>query len=273
MGSSAWIQLLGRFLAGNPRVRLLTLHRYPLKHCRPTERVTIADLLSAAASDGLAQTVVHSVALAHARGIRLRIDEMSSISCGGFPGISDAFASALWSLDTMFAMAHVGVDGINVQTAPHSLNELFSITQSKHGWQAFVHPLYYGLMMFAQAAPPGSRLLSVSGASLAGVRAWATRAPDGRVRVVLINPSTTHASTVAVRIPKMTSPVTLERLQASGVHAKHDVTIGGQSFGRETGTGLLAGPSRVTPVTPVAGYYVFDVPAASAAMLTASGGR
>jgi hypothetical protein len=51
------------------------------------------------------------------------------------------------------------------------------------------------------------------------------------------------------------------------------VTIGGQSFGPETSTGLLAGPSRVTPVTPVAGYYVVNVPAASAAMVTASGGR
>ena len=33
MGSSTWIPLIGQFLAGNPRLGLVTLHRYPLKHC------------------------------------------------------------------------------------------------------------------------------------------------------------------------------------------------------------------------------------------------
>src|SRR5207302_10635108 len=32
-GNFAWTDHLGEFLAGEPRVRLATLHRYPLQHC------------------------------------------------------------------------------------------------------------------------------------------------------------------------------------------------------------------------------------------------
>jgi hypothetical protein len=46
------------------------------------------------------------------------------------------------------------------------------------------------------------------------------------------------------------------------------VTLGGQSFGPETSTGLLAGSSDLTFAKPVAGRYLVTVPAASAALLT-----
>ena len=117
MGSPAWIPLLGQFLAGNPRLGLVTLHRYPLKHCSANIPVTIPELLSGASSTGLAESVAHAVAISHARGIPLRIGEIGSIACGGMPGVSDSFASALWSLDALFAMARVNVDGVNMQTA------------------------------------------------------------------------------------------------------------------------------------------------------------
>ena len=270
MGSSMWIPLLRQFLAANRRLGLTTLHRYPLKHCRATSQVTIPEILSDASSTGLAATVARAVAVSHARGIPLRIDEMSAISCGGMAGVSHSFATALWSLDALFAMARVGVDGVNLQTAPRSFNELFTIDEAKGAWRAAVHPAYYGLMMFAQAAPPGSRLLALSGALGGGVNAWATRAPNGDVRVVLIDDDTAHARAVAVRIPRSSGPgpATLERLQAPSARASQGVTLGGQGFGSETATGLLAGPSGLTFVKSVGGEYLVTLPAASAALLT-----
>ncbi len=268
MGSSLWIPLLGQFLTGNRRVGLATLHRYPLKHCSPTARVTIPEILSDTSSTGLAATVAGAAATSHAHGVPLRIDEMSAISCGGVAGVSHSFATALWSLDALFAMARVGVDGVNLQTAPGSFNELFGITQGRSGWQAAVYPAYYGLMMFVQSAPPGSRLLRLSGTPGAGVKVWATRATDGSVRVVLINDSTSHASTVTVRAPSPSGTATLERLQAISASATQGVTLNGQSFGQETGTGLLAGPSGLTYVKPAAAGYAVTLPAASAALLS-----
>ncbi|MGO9903748.1 MAG: glycosyl hydrolase family 79 C-terminal domain-containing protein [Solirubrobacteraceae bacterium] len=272
IGSSAWITLLGQFLAGNPRLGLVTLHRYPLKHCAANIPVTIPDLLANASSTGLAETVAHDVAISHARGVPLRIGEMGTIACEGMPGVSDSFASALWSLDALFAMARVNVDGVNMQTA-RNLNELFGIDRVRGRWQAAVQPVYYGLMMFAQAAPAGSRLLAISGTAGAAVNAWATRASGGSIHVVLINDSTDHTHTVTVQVPSSSDPpATLERLRAPSAHATSGVTLAGQSFGTQTDTGLLHGTPSSTMVTPVAGDYVVRLPVASAAMLTLPAG-
>jgi hypothetical protein len=129
--------------------------------------------------------------------MRCGVDEMNSISCGGEPGVSDTFASPLWSLDALFAMASVGVDGVNIHSRPNTINELFTFKQVNGVWQGSVRPDYYGLLMFAQAAPAGSRLLKLSGTTRGALRAWATLAPDRHVRVVLINTNTARAQLVA----------------------------------------------------------------------------
>jgi hypothetical protein len=230
-------------------------------------------MLVPSASRGLADSVAPLVGVAHARHVALRIDEMNSVSCGGAPGVSNAFVSALWALDAVFQMARVGVDGVNIHTFPKATYELFNFTRADGKWSGYVAPEYYGLLMFAQAAPAGARLLHTTGA-LGNVRSWATRAPDGTIHVVLINDYTAQSRTIAVRIPLAlripgaTGAATLERLRAPGVTARSGVTLGGQSFGTATTTGLLSGPSDISTVKPANGDYVVRLPPASAAMLT-----
>jgi hypothetical protein len=189
---------------------------------------------------------------------------MNSVSCGNEPQVGFSFASALWALDALFAMARVGVDGVNMHTYPGSTSGLFNLTRRESVWQASVEPEYYGLMMFAQAAPPGSRLLRVSGAG--ALRAWATRARDGQIRLVLINPSASTGETIAVDVPAGAAAATLERLQAPSLSAQSGVTLGGQSFGADTESGELS--PRPSSISPRGGRYVVTVPAASAALLT-----
>jgi len=217
----------------------------------------------------LADSVAALAGVAHARHVALRIDEMNSVSCGGAPGVSNTFVSALWALDAVFQMARVGVDGVNVHTFPKATYELFNFTRPHGKWSGYVAPEYYGLLMFAQAAPPGAHLLHTSGA-LGNVRAWATSAPDGTVHVVLINDYTAQSRTIAVRIPGAGGAATLERLRAPGISARTGVTLGGQSFGTATTTGLLSGPSDAVSVKPADGAYVVRLPKASVAMLTLS---
>lgn len=253
-GGPRWIPDLPTFLAAQPRVRLATLHKYPLQTCflAPSDPryPTIAHILSPLAARGLADSIAPSVVAAHAEHVALRIDEMNSDSCGHAPGISDGFASALWALDAVFEMARVGVDGVNIHTYPGATYELFKFTHRDGGWRAVVAPEYYGLEMFAQAAPPGARLLDVSG-SPGSVRAWATRAPNGTVHVVLINEDTARRRTLAVRIPGAHRRATLERLRGKGITATTGVTLGGASAVRASSRG-----------------YVLTLPRASAAMLT-----
>ena len=86
--------------------------------------------------------------------------------------------------------------------------------------------------------------------------------------MVLINDDTHRSQTLAVRVSGAKGAARLERLQAPSVLAKRGVTLGGQSFGARTATGVLSGPDRSVVLGPVAGDYVLHVPAASAAMLT-----
>ena len=272
-GGPHWIPDLPSFLAAQPGVKVATLHKYPLQTCfiAPTQPQypTIAHFLSPTASQGLADAVVRYVGVAHSRHVPLRIDEMNSVSCGQAPGVANGFVSALWALDAVFQMARVGVNGVNIHTYVKAPYELFTFTHRDGKWHGFVDPEYYGLLMFAQAAPPGSHLLHTSG-SIAGsnVWAWATRAPDGSTRVVLINDYTAQTRTVTVRIPGARGVATLERLRGRGLTATTGVTLGGQGFGTDTTTGTLAGRSAASSVKPANGAYVVRLPRASAAMLT-----
>jgi hypothetical protein len=275
-GAQQWFSSLGRYLSANPRVRLVTYHRYPLHRCYTApgspDFPTIANMLAPAASSGPATSLAGMVATAHARGIPFRADELNSVSCGGARGVSDTFASALWVLDTLFNMARVGVDGVNIHTFHKAIYEPFAVSERAGRWSAQVKPLYYGLLMFAQAAPPGARLLPAAYRGPATLRVWSTRARDGRTRVVLINDSRRRFVTVAVR-PGDTAAATIGatgiRLRAprAGASAGADVTLGGQSFGASTDTGALAGAPRSFTLRPVQGSFVVRLPPATATLV------
>ncbi len=271
----SWMGGLGRFISTEPRLKLVTYHRYPLRACvtDPTNPSypSIPNLLADSSSAGLAAPLAAYTKVAHAHGLPFRVAEMNSASCQGAKGVSDTFASALWALDTMFNFAAVGVDGVNVHMLPGSDYELFTVSHSSAGaWQAFVHPEYYGLLMFAQAFPPGAQLLPVT-APAGPTKVWATQGPDGTIRVTAINQDTTAEHDVAVQIPGTTTGGTLEALQAPGISATSGVTLGGQTFGAETTTGTLPAPAT-TPVVPAASTYTIPLPPGSATMLTIPGG-
>ncbi|MFZ0973057.1 MAG: glycosyl hydrolase family 79 C-terminal domain-containing protein [Solirubrobacteraceae bacterium] len=270
-GSPKWFTDIGRFLGGHPQIKVTTLHRYPLQLCyihrnRP-DYPTISNLLSPLSSQGLAESVAAAVSASHARHVPVRIDEMNTIGCGSDRAVGESFASALWALDSMFNMARVGVDGVNIATFPSASFQLFNFSESGGTWRALVEPEYYGLEMFAQAAPAGSRLLKVSETGAGNLREYVTRAPDGTVRVVAINETTT-SRVVRVRVGGDSQTGTLQLLTAPSLRSTSGVTLGGRSFGGSTTTGVLAGPSNTDAVAPTRGEYAVQVPHASAAMLT-----
>lgn len=266
-----WLSGLPRFIASEAGLRVLTLHRYPLRACvtDPTQPgyATIPALLDDHASAGVAQAVAPYVSVAHSHGLPFRVDEINSASCSGKRGVSDTFASALWVLDTLFNLASVGVDGVNVHSLPGAAYELFSFRHLRRRWEAFVHPEYYGMLMFAQAFPPGARLLDTSVSPSGPLKVWATRDPQFRTRVVLINKDPSTAYQVNLQVSGFSGQAQLEWLQAPSVSSTGGVTLGQRSFGEQTTTGTLPPPQTQT-VEPVLGRYTIAVPPASAAMLT-----
>jgi hypothetical protein len=234
--------------------------------------VTLAQLFSPDYTRDLASSLEPAVRAAHARGVSFRVDETNDVSCGGQAGISNTFASALWSLNELFQLARAGVDGVNVHTSQRTFGRLFSFDQVNGTWEAQVTPSYYGLLAFAQAAPPSSKLLAVGGSVTSGpVHVWATRAPDGTERVVLINMGLRGDQTVLVHAGNSTQTATVEWLSAPNVDVTQDVTLGSQSFGLDTTTGELKGTLVKQPLTDPQGSYRLRMPAASAAIMTLPG--
>jgi len=280
-GADAWIAGLGQLLAANPTLRLATFHAYALDRHGDAFRghdcstaigepahPSVAALLDSYASQDLVQGALPYIAIAHRHGIPFRIDEMNAITCAGAPGVSNTAASALWVLDELFQLARAGVDGVNIHTWRGSAGKLFNVRYRNGRWVGTVAPEYYGMLMFVQAAPPGSRLLSTGRANVGPVRTWAVLAPDHSVRVVLINDSLKHTRWVLVRPPAPSRQADLKRLEAPSAYARTGMTLAGQSFGARTATGVLAGAVHATVLRPVAGAYLVRLPAASAALIT-----
>ena len=267
-----WLSGVPALLGTEPDLHIVTVHRYPLQGCLKDQRSpsypSIANLLSNRASTGLAQALARYVTLAHAHGLQFRVDELNSAAsahCLGRPGVSSTFASGLWMLDALFNLASVGVDGVNVHSLPGAAYELFTFRRTSAGWQAFVRPDYYGMLMFAQAFPAGAQLLPVD-APPSSVKVWATRGTDGHTRVTLINKDS-QAHRVEIQLPPSGGPAQLEWLRAPGAGATSGVTLGGRSFGAETATGLLGQP-EMQPVSQLFGAYSIELPPTSAALLT-----
>src|SRR5579859_1557383 len=266
-----WLSGLPEFISAEPGLRVLTVHRYPLRACLtdPTQPgyPTIPALLDDQASAGLAQAIAPYVSTAHSDGETFRVDEMNSASCSGKRGVSDTFASALWVLDTLFNLASVGVDGVNIHSLPGAAYELFSFKRVRGRWEAFVHPEYYGMLLFAEAFPPGAQLLDTSVSPSGPLKVWATRDARSHTRVVVINKDTTNSYQVTLQVAGFSGDARLESLTAPSAASTDGVTLGGNSFGDETTTGRLPAPQTQT-VSPLAGQYTITLPPASAAMLS-----
>jgi hypothetical protein len=266
-----WMSHLGRLIASEPHLGVVTFHRYPLRGCGAQATgalaATIPHLLDANSSTGLARSVAPFVPIVHHAGLPLRIDELNSASCGGTTGVSNTFASSLWVIDTLFNMASVGVDGVNIHTLPGAAYAPFSFSLSHGIWHGTVNPLYYGLLMFSQAFPAGARLLTTT-SSRSDLKVWSTVDPSGVIRTVIINEDAEPIA-VRLRLPGRGGlTASAEALTAPGLTSRTGVRLGGASFAAGTTTGTLGAAQTTALSASGPGQYSETVPADSAVLIT-----
>jgi hypothetical protein len=269
---ASWFAAFARLVSPSSRVRILTSHGYGLNNCvkNPANPSypSVPNMLSAFAAFHLLPGLAKYVELAHRDGATFRIDEMGSITCNGHPGVSDTFSTALWVADALFAVAAAHVDGVNLHAFPGLSNTPFDFIDTPSGWRGEVHPLYYGLLLFADAAPVGSRLLTVATQGPPWLHVWATAGPGPVVHVQLINDSQSGRVKAVVRVPaRYGGPAQIVRVSAPSAYATGGITLGGRSFGTETSTGVLPAPVPES-VASRSGAHDVSLDRASALLLT-----
>ena len=129
----------------------VSVHHYPTSHCNGNN-VTVTQLLS----DADAQTEANALAALQlpsnvaALGVPLVLGETNSVSCGGAPGISNVFVSALWVIDYAYNLAAAGARRALFHGGGASLTTYSALVWANAtATQPIVQPLFYGLLMFA----------------------------------------------------------------------------------------------------------------------------
>jgi hypothetical protein len=251
-----------------PELGAVSAHLYPYSACvkrpRAPDYPTVARLLSRAATSDFSTYIASAVTAAHTAGLKFRLTEFNSVTCGGKPGVSNTFATALWAPDALFTAMRAGADGANlhVRASPSAVNAPFAITRG--GLNA--RPLLYGLALFTRMLGPQARLVRphlVAPPSL-NLSAWAVRVRGGLLHVLLINKSS-RSVRVNLHLPA-TQPASVQRLLAPSPYSRTGVTLNGQHLNY---TGRWSGTPRTRHVSPgPRGGYTVLMPRRSAALVT-----
>lgn len=244
--SSDWIT---RFSAQVParlasRVVALTGHYYA-EGPPDDPRVTLQRLL--AGNPRISSETNQIVAAARASGRTYRMTEGNSCYRGGKPGMSDAFAAALWAGDYLLQLASLGCAGVNlhggrsafltaglgghtpgmnVATTPQSVHSgFYSPIQSEPGKEVKAMPVFYGMMLANQFA--GARMLRAD-CDLKGANATvyaARREPETLIAV--FNKDEFAPIALTIRGLMNATSASVWRMQAASLDATEGVTLAG----------------------------------------------
>ena len=198
-----------------------------------------------------------------------RITETNSIYDEGQPGVSNTLGAALWGLELMFQAAAAGAAGINFHGGVHNRrasDDKAYTPIARSGDRYRATPLYYSMLMFAQVAR-GALVPTQLAPDTSGLKAFAVRAPEGTLRVCLINQNITHDERLAIDPGRKFTAASMLRLTGPAIDATAGVTLGGASvdeFERWA-------PPMNEEVRLTGREILVDVPAASAALVSLRG--
>jgi hypothetical protein len=202
---------------------VLTDHYYPLSKCGSTP--TVSELLSPGVRSKELSILGQLAAIQRSSRIPLQLDESNNISCKGQPGVSNTFASALWAADYIPRAMTAGVRGLDFHdllSLPGAYSPLIEVAGRLHA-----NPEWYALLL--ARGLDGTRALATSVYSRSPLTAHAFLAPDGSVKVALVNFEGPGAKPlrVSLRIPGRFARGTILRLTAPSPSVTSNVTLGG----------------------------------------------
>ena len=202
------------------------------------------------------------------RGAKVMVSEINSAICGGLRGVSDTFASALWGTDVLFGLAAEGVRNVDFHTWTGSIYGPLEWARKNGVPVAQVRPLFYAMLLFNRATPPGSKLLPVvPNAPGAKLKTWGTVDRNGTRRFVVINKDIEAGRKVVLTAGPGASRGTVERLVAPSLKSQNNVTFGGRGWGGSTSDGKPKGKRKLERIKSGDGTFRVTMPPGSAALV------
>lgn len=262
---SSWLGGFAALEAGHPDVTEISGHTYPTSACG-TSTATIAELLGTGSVQYETANAQAALSAAAQLGVPAAMTETNSTVCAGTPGVSDAFASALWVLDYSLLIAQQGIVNADFMGGTYALGcDPYTPLCPTTG-DLTARPIYYGLL--ATELVGTGRFAAVDNPDAADVRAYAVR-HGHRLTVVLDDvqdPAANGATTVTLNLGGDFCSGRLTALTTSssaGLSATTDITLGGQQVGPH-GAFL---PPQSTTVSVHNQTATVTVPAGSAAII------
>ena len=191
-----------------------------------------------------------------------RITECGSISGGGLLGVSNAFGTALWSLDFMLTVAENGGQGVNFHGGDKSP---YSPINNNGTTITSVGPEFYAMKMFSLIPQGGSVIPATVTLSPTNVNftAYGVQGANGAISAVLDNKEVNDTVSVSVNLGSGVSRVGLITLAAPNLFDSTGFTLGGAAINTN---GTWNGGVQ-TVLTATDGQLTVNVPPTSAYLL------
>ncbi|KAH9933993.1 glycoside hydrolase family 79 protein [Epithele typhae] len=237
----------------------LSVEHYPSDNCavlfpdpnnKPKDPLALLPTyLTHQAGLNLVSTYLNSTMFAQTVNKPFLMFETNTASCGGFPGISDAFTSALWGVDYGLQMAHSNFSGALFHFGGQNVSYNPFIpppTNESHVHQWTAGPLFYSTLVVAEALGTSntSRVLDLQPNNQNELTpAYAIYEKDVLAKMVLINfmsdPSGANDYTATIFIGgsgfneanSVPATAKVKYLLAPSVSEKDNVTWAGQTLG------------------------------------------
>ncbi len=238
---------------------MVTQHYYRANGQSPSS--TLALLLQPDSS--LPATVSNIVAAATAASLPMgfRMDECGSFYNGGAPNVSDAYGTALWTLDFMFTCALHGGQGVNF----HGGGDGTGYTPIADNGTTVVQarPEFYGLKMFS-LLPQGSAIPAVvSLGSNINFTAYGVRQTNGGISALLDNKETNNDVEVTINLGPNVSAAQMIELTGPALNSTNGYALGGAAINADGS--WTGGVQSLTSTTN--GQLTLMVPTISAVLL------
>ncbi|KAF9647203.1 hypothetical protein BDM02DRAFT_3117459 [Thelephora ganbajun] len=260
------------------QLKYISLQHYPYNNCGVGS--PLPDLSYYINHNNVVELVqwnIHGVNLAIQVGKSVIMSEFSTISCGGYPTVSDTFGAALWSIDYAMRMATVGYSAAYLHTRERgvSYNPFNYPGDGVDGWTT--QPTYYSYFPILQGLQShnGSRVvdLGLSDSSAAGYGIYDKETSE-LYRMILVNFQDGNGPVDFV-IPATGGSragggknATVKFLTATSIHEVSDISWSGQTWkGVLDGKPIASGRDADLTQADISASYTLKIPSPGLAVV------